>query len=320
MPVVSPEFAPVRAEDALSREVPPGHALDFVQGCKVFAEIIAKETPDIVLFPQRGAGPIEWTTAAFLDADHTHIPTMVDLPLGTHVMINEGTGKREGGMSGRSKISLIEEVFTRMQEDGVYVPGESRVMLIDEVQKGGTITQAAHAVRNAMMARGDAESLRVIAVQDSRANLIGDDRKSSYRKLASNEQAGVITNVVPTALFMVDRHYFLDAIWNTLPHEHGQLDGYVIMPNNEARSMFQTLVDVYRDPEQALKEIDAIERQDIAPDLGSTVLQTELLETITDPRSLRPKRSANTSHLLTWWRSYARKALQSRPQPQRTLD
>lgn len=314
MSAVSHEFSPVRAEDALAREVPPGHALDFVQGCKVFAEIIAKESPDIVFFPQRGAGPIEWTTKAFINEEKTHTPRMVDLPLGTHIAINDETDTRhESGISGQSKIALIEEMFTRLEDEGAYVPGESRLMLIDEVQKGGTITQAAHAIAQAMRRRGDEEPLRVIAVQDSRANLIGDDRKQSYRRLAANEREGFITNVVPTTLFMVDRHYFLDAIWNTLPGDHGQLDGFIINENREARRMFRTLVDVFRNPEQALEELEALSRHDLAPDLGRTVLQNELMETITDPRNLRENRSANFQQLVTWWRSYARKVQQSRP-------
>jgi hypothetical protein len=104
---------------------------------------------------------------------------------------------------------------------------------------------------------------------------------------------------------MVDRPQFLDEIWKISEGTYGSMDEFLINENPMARSMFKTLVDVYLNPEKALHELEMIEQERVAIDIGSTVLQEELLELMTDPRAVKRGKQATTQHLMTWWRSFA---------------
>lgn len=300
-----PEVQPQRAADILTREIAYPEATDFVGGCAVFAETIAKEHPDIIFFPQRGAGPIEWTTEVLIENAGNRMPAFVDLPIGTHTTINADRPELSG-ISGSQKRALIEQTIDSLIEDGRYVPGKSRLMLIDEVQKGGTISQAAQAIRDAMTKHGDEGVLSVIAAQDSRHKLIGDDRTEAFKKLAGNERKGFKTTTVPTAMFMVDRPQFLDEIWKTNDAKAGSLDDFVINNNDAARRIFRTLAMVYLDPGKALDELEELHRHITAEDLGSTVLQAEVLEAMTDPVPVKGNKHATEKHLFNWWNNFAR--------------
>ncbi len=302
----SEETQPQRTADVLTREVPFVHAMDFVGACAVFAEVIEKENPGIVFFPQRGAGPIEWTTEVLMEASGKRLPVFSDLPIGTHISINGDKPEHTSGIRPNQKKALIEQTFDDLLEAGLYVPGQSGVMLIDEVQKGGTISQASRLIRQTMYKHGDTGILTVVAAQDSRNKMLGDDRTEAYRKLVANERAGFKTTTVPTAMFMVDRHQFLDEILRTSDGKEVSLDDFIMRDNETARRAFRTLARVFVDPERALTELEELRKHELTRDLGTTVLQTEILEALTDPVPITNGKHATEEHLFGWWTQFAR--------------
>lgn len=151
--------------DHLTREITPSSAIDLVAGCALVAGIIEKEQPDIVFFPLRGAGPIEWATQEILELDKAPVPEFVDLPLGTHHDLQTRRSSNRTGLTGQEKISIVNTAIGRLARAGTLVPNSSRLMLVDEVQKGRTITQAAEALRRATMNLGDNQTIDVVAVQ-----------------------------------------------------------------------------------------------------------------------------------------------------------
>jgi hypothetical protein len=190
-------------------------------------------------------------------------------------------------------------------------------MLVDEVQKGGTITEAAKAIREAMDERGDTKKLSVAAFQDTRHGLDDGGRNSDYLDLAAGEQRGVEVYVQSASMFMVDRTAFLDEIWKAEGNEPRQgvsLEDFTIVKNDRARSLFRTLAEVSLYPQTAIDELEGLQRQALAQDLGSSVLQQEVLEAMTDPVPVRgSKKQANDTQMLSWWKNYAKACLPGRP-------
>lgn len=300
---MSPE-AP-RPIDAMTVDTTYYEALDFMAGCEMVSQAITKERAGVVFFPQRGAGPMEWTITELVQSAQGETPLFVDLPIGTHVTINEER-PRYGGITPTEKATVVGETFDDLIELGAYVPGETRLMLIDEVQKGGTISRAALEISRAMRARGDNAKLSVVAVQDNRNDLVGMQKTREFQIMATNASKYCRTNVVHMALFMVDRPMLLDQIWKLNRGKIRSLDDLEMQPNTAAREMFATLVGVYRNPEAALKELDAVKQEVLAQDLGGTLLQGLLVEAMTDPRSIRDR--VGDLHLITWWQNFAKLA------------
>ncbi|HEY5441986.1 MAG TPA: hypothetical protein VIJ68_00435 [Candidatus Saccharimonadales bacterium] len=292
--------------DHLTRSITPKEAADMVAGCNLVADVIEKEAPDIVFFPLRGAGPIEWVAAEALRQRSTVEPVFVDLPIGTS--INART-RRLSGLTGRQKLNLVDQRVEELVAAGVYVPGKSKLMIVDEVQKGRTLTQASEAIRRSMIDRGDDGILRVVAVQDSRGEQIGaqTQRTHGYRKLVTNEREGFKSYILPTALFTVDRERYLDAIVSGVSEaETGEMhsDDFYIAKNVEAREIFQALVRSYYSPEAAQDEVDMIKREDLKEDIGLTALQFAVADALTDPREVR--KPTDSERIIEWWEQFIR--------------
>lgn len=304
---------PPRSADVLTREIPHSEALDFVSACNVLAAIFAKEAPDVVFIPQRGASPMQWTTSALLGEYGKRQPVYAELPLGTHTLgsaLNTNP-TRQSGLNNEEKQKVIHDCIQKLKNSGQYTPGKSKLMLVDEVQKGGTITQATRLIKDSMVTHNDDSILTVVAIQDSRNGLIGSNRTASYNRLASNQTQGVKTYVQPSALFMVDVRAFLDTILSTEsePGMHSLAD-LVTVENINARRTFKALARVYANPELALQEIEMIASHDLARDLGTAILQTEMLEAMTDPVSIKPRsRQASDKQIIDWWKNFANSVL-----------
>lgn len=309
--VFDPEARSQNAADILTRQIPYKSAYDFVNSCSLFADIIDTRYPDIVFIPQRGAGPIQWVTEEFISQAGQRMPLFVDLPIGTHT-ITEGDSRRSSGISGLQKRQLVQEAVDSLAAQGKYVPGVSRLMLIDEVQKGGTITQAAQALSDAMERVREREhisdrnkerdNLYVVAAQDNRGN-IQDERKESYKKLVMG-RPGFTTIPVPTTMFTVDRAEFLNEILKVTEGDIASLDDLTVKQNETARHLFKTLAHVFLAPKQALEELEDLRTHIIAQDLGSTVLQAEMLEALTNPYPVKRGKGATEEHTFSWWYNF----------------
>ena len=307
MSVENVGFESQRAIDAMTGGASYLEALDFVAGCEMIAQAITKERAGVVFFPQRGAGPMEWTIEALAKTAPVpqETPLFVDLPIGTHITIND-EHPGQAGITPSEKAAVVQDTFQELVDSGCYIPGETRLMLVDEVQKGGTISRAALEISKAMRAYGDDAKLSVVAVQDNRNDLVGMEKTEGFRIMASNASKYCRTSVVNMALFMVDRTVLLDQIWKLSGGKVSSQDDFEMQPNDDARRMFRTLVEVYRRPKEALEELEGVRREVLAEDIGDTVLQSALVEAMTDPRHVRER--VSNLHLVEWWRNFARLA------------
>lgn len=283
--------------------------LDFIAGCETVASLIEGSRADIVLFPLRGAGPIRWCVEDFIDDRPSgKKPIFVDLPIGTHITINERE-PHDAGIRPSEKRAVIKDVLDDLERNGKYIPGESRLMMVDEVQKGGTISRAALEVSRAMRERGDETRLSITAVQDIRRGFVGMEKTDNFRKMVANENPRFRTSLVPLALFTVDRASMLDQIWKLPSGRVTAADDLEVQPNEPARRMFKALIAVYKNPKAALQELEALRRSEIAQNLGQTIVQQEVLEAITDPRLTRDR--ASETHVVNWWYNFAKIAQKS---------
>lgn len=304
-------YQPQRPIDIINREVPPTQALDFVSGCRMLMQTIAKEDPGIVLFPLRGAGPIEWTTEALMDEACRKKPAFIELPLGS-ISPNLAKPGITQGLNGTQKRTLIKGAFDKLLAEGVYVPGETKLLLVDEVQKGGTITQATAQVLDILKEYGDPQKLTVVCMQDSRKGLIGSHRTETYKRLAGNEMNNVKAYVQPISLFMVDRAPLLDVLHLTTSSDEIKADSILTVRNEQARQFFQMLARVSEHPDRAVEELNATAKQVLAPSLGATLLQETIVDAMTDPIPVAKDKFATEAHIMGWWREYAKKCKAAR--------
>lgn len=298
-----------RPVDVLTTGATHLEALDFVAGCEVVRWTIQKERADIVFFPQRGAGPIEWTVKALMEHEPiADTPLFVDLPIGTNTPVNTGEERpRTGGLTRGEKSNVVEDTISELEETGFYIPGRSKLMLVDEVQKGGTISAAAMSINKAMRARGDMRRLNVVAVQDIR-NDESLQKTESYRRLVSNENNRFRATVVPLALFTVDRVDLLDEIWRLSTGRVESQDDFEIQPNFASRALFETLVRVYQNPDRAMSEVDQMRHEHLAENITRTILQKYLADYVTDPSKTKDRPS--DKHVFEWWANYVKAAPQ----------
>jgi|GEM_PF-2417371 len=293
-----------RPLDVLNRSIPHADALDFVRSCEVLDKLVSEIEPDIVIYPARGAGPIRWTMEAIADiSGNTGGPLNVDLPIGTNIGVD---GKMKG-ISGQDKLRVCAELIKSLYDKELYIPGKSRVMVVDEVQKGGTILQAAEAIKTAMWNSGAPEKtpLNVVAFQDTRKGLNEVRRTSAYGKLTSNSLHGLRATALPTSMFMVDVVSFLDKIEHT-DEDPVSISNLRLVKNQAARTIFPALVQVKRHPEDVKTVFESFIEHDVLS-LGQSALGAVLLEHFTDPVPVRGNKSAHEKHVFNWWENYFKK-------------
>lgn len=292
-PVDGAAYLPKRAMDTLVRQAPPTWVADFARGCAVVAALVAKERPGLVLYPGRGAGPLHWTARALLGGRH---PQAVDLPIGSHRTGAAAAGRHLNdpplaGLSRPRKKQVVEDALAALRASGAYRPGVTGVLLVDEVQNGGTLVEAARIVRQAMDGHGDTSALRVVAAQDQRPGVLSRPRSPRFAELAANNMPGVVAAVVPLMLFTVDRHTLLDRIEPDL----------AVTPNEDARQVFAAVAATAQDPAAALADVAAL-RAGTVPD---SPVGAALAAALAGAHLVHPARRVDTAELLGYWEDLA---------------
>ena len=191
-----------RPIDVVVQGVQPLEAMQFVRGCQKIFDYVAQISPDVIFFPERGAGPINWTLDA-LGSLYGKKYRELHLPLGTHIEIETG---KESGLSKREKRKVIKDGIRKTME--LHGPIR-RPLLIDESQLGYTSLIAAHFLYHHLQIPGMSEKLYVIFAQDSRSSWLN---ALGFRTLASNKHPHVQTEIVELPLFYVDRQVLLNHI------------------------------------------------------------------------------------------------------------
>lgn len=298
----------MRPMDSITRYTTAGEAYDMVKASALAVEIIEKEQPSVVFFPQRGAGPVRLVVEEMLDQLGADKPEFVDLPIGTS---NHVDTHSESGLSKGQKRMVIKDSFEGLAESGVYEPGKSKMMILDEVQKGGTISQASKIIKQTMKEHDDNSELVVLAIQDSRGEIIGTSKSEDFRRLSANEIKGIKTYVIPANLFTVDKLPYLDTVVTDKSDNKEDpigLDNFETLENTSAHELFRVLTRAYMYPDEAEGELRLLKDGKLLSDLGwiSVGLQAVITDAITDPRKIHQETPPQRIH--EWWSLFIRKA------------
>ncbi len=288
--------------DLFSQTVPPEQAADFVRHGDIAAAIIERLEPDVVLWPLRGAAPLMWMCEASLEARGSRMPLFVSLPTGEHVH-TDGT---KGGLTNPEKAAVLEDILNQLQEAGQYTPRTTRLMIVDEAQKGATLSEMTLLLQERLKANGIEEpQFSVIAMLDSRQ---GDEtRTPHFMELAAGLIKGIPTYTNPMPLITVDVQPLLPGIAE-LPESNGDpiQRRLKVLENPRATACIKALVESYLHPDSAERQVDAFLAGDMDGELVHKPVGSALLDRYTDPTRFRtPAPPTTTAH---WLRAFIRAA------------
>ncbi len=188
------------AVDRLVR-IEPYEVLDFATGSTVVRSGILRHDDACLVTPERGALPVFWAASGLeafepgITADGQESPA-----IGTYQFHDQNGALREGTLTGEQKRTLVARMLgTR--------PADTNYLVVDEVQKGGTISELTPIMRQAH------GRLAIIAAQDSRPKVAAQHKNPYYTRLASNSITGIPVTVVPLPLIATDRSVLLNQLW-----------------------------------------------------------------------------------------------------------
>lgn len=287
-------------------------AADLAAGGNIIADIIEKESPGVVLWPERGSSGLASMSGTVLEERDAPLPTFVSVPLGTHTDIET---HELSGLTDGQKVEVLRHTLRSLEEKGLYTRGETKLMLVDEVQKGGTLGKAVDFLQKVMHELGDSSILTVVAVQDERYTRQGLAHTAIFREIALGERPGVRTyTALVSSLFTMDVPLYLNAIASKGVKGSADSEGITerlqVVPNEEAHELFAALVRAYNRPEEAMRELQALKQMHLVEDLGACVLQHVLLELMTDPRKVEGR--LWEWRIVGWWEKYLEHVLELR--------
>lgn len=194
----------LRPIDTAVTKIRPDKVVEFIAGCERIQRIVDCVKPDVIFLPQRGAAPIGWALDELTKRKNGRL--VVYLPLGTHSDVMSGDVK---GLDHPGKRKAIESGLRYAVETLGKV---EKPMLIDEVQSGGTLKEAAYLMLSEMDRQRAGKTLYVVAVQDNSNGWLTHKKVKGFCTLVSNTREHVRSSIVEVPFFSVDRQEFLDHI------------------------------------------------------------------------------------------------------------
>lgn len=273
--------------------ITPDLVWDYYEGVGRIFEIVNVSKPDIVFFPLRGASPLKWCLDEMGDIRMSKTPLFIELRLG-HTNVVESS--QEFGTK-NSKRAIIQ---WDLDNSPLKPDVEQKVMLIDEVQSGSTLTAATMALLEELVERGITDTIEIVAAEDSRV-----DRQParSYIELKNNSCVNLTSVALP--LFHIDREELLDFQLATTPG-HGQstsrehmLVRSHIMRNTEAERMYRILCQAYLHPYTLHNSLE-----NGAVGEYPNKIDIWLREILTNPQV--GERRAERNDILSWLSEFAR--------------
>ncbi len=173
----------------------------FVQGMRNVYDYARSVSPDVMVFPLRGAYPFQLSYQQLADTAREEAPDMLLLPLGT--CHDAGTGM-EHGLTMPKKREIVESELGGYLHNNEHA---AKILLVDEVMNGGTILDHAQLIRRLLMEKfGSREaSLHVCAVEGKQ----NGRRSQRYRGASMRHQ---FHRVEVEKLFTMDRQQFLPKV------------------------------------------------------------------------------------------------------------
>lgn len=228
--------------DTLVLRTPPDDARAFFTGAVSIRQVLeshreSSQNESWVGLPLRGAMPMFWAADGLTDIETSAVAgeRLVEIPVGTYHYNQAGTP----GVRSPSKRAKVGIIANALAEAGVG-EGDS-LMLLDEIQGGGTVTQLVRGSLDYARANGLILPLQLIAAEDTR--IAAENRIGSYRRISTNQKDGIAATVVRIPLIGCDRDNLLDRV------EYSGADrlaeepdgGFVIHRNDDAEFLFRTL-------------------------------------------------------------------------------
>lgn len=235
--------APVSPLEAVVVRDNPYQLGMFATGTSIARRALASINPEstLTIVPLRGAMPIVWAAGGLDDLEPALDNTFIEVPLTyTH---HDGS-LRTASPRRNEKPGIIRAYVAQALRDGERNPADTSLMIIDEVQKGGTLGTAVEATRSVMRAQGIQGDLQVIAAQDSRRKVAAQAKTKMYRNLASNSVEHARTTVVPMPLIATDRVPLLDTITlvGDARVDSGRLaEQLTVQRNHDAETLFRSI-------------------------------------------------------------------------------
>ncbi len=219
----------------------PSQMVQFLDGSTVIRNILNARNNDgrIAIAPLRGAMPFVWSSKGVTGIEQDISVQEVPVPLGTYQNVSGEGEFRATSPTYEQKIGILKDVFNTFSDEEL-----ERVLVLEEVQKGGTLPDVIEIINKIVRKRRSEFALGIIAVQDSRQRVVRQAKTDRYEKIASNSfSPHVITNVVPMPLIATDRAPLLDSITLT-GNRHDRylsLDRFTVNRNERAEVLLRGL-------------------------------------------------------------------------------
>lgn len=196
------------AFDRLVR-TPPAQVANFALSSSIVRSSVASAGEALVILPERGAMPVFWAADGFeAEEPSMLIDGQISLPIGSYDYESQDGTIKKGTLRREQKAAIVDQF-------GEDIKDADRLLLIDEVQKGGTITEAASIIdrQRRVGKEEDPKRMYVIAAQDSRKKVAEEKKKESYRKMVAGNTDGISATVIPMPLIGTDSDALLNQLW-----------------------------------------------------------------------------------------------------------
>ncbi len=231
----------------------PTQVASFVLSADIVRASVTAAGEALLLLPERGALPIYWTADGYPDEEKPMAGDgVVQLPIGTFDFMSSDARELKGTLNTQQKEAVVARHRTLLTD-------ASRILIIDEVQKGGTITELVNIVDRQ---RGEQPNrMYVVAAQDSRKKVSSESKTPAYQSLVVGTRKGATATVVPMPLIACDHDALLNTLWypgkTRVPIEINP--PIEIRPNNEAELIFRILGMAVRNRE-ALEDTTVLDK------------------------------------------------------------
>lgn len=252
----------------------PEEVQGFMDSSCVMRDLVESSDATHLLLPLRGAMPMAWAMEGVdgLEPNPTRRIQRLEIPLGTFLHLDQHGKLRPNSPNRPQKAHMISSRLQRSRVDE-----GSHLVVLDEVQGGGTIIPVIRTIMNARNEGMGIGRVSLFAAQDSRVR--GGNRRTTgqYRKMVAQRVGDLTTTVVNTPLICMDRDMLLDSVQYTREYDPNMPTDYKdfsIYRNVEAESLLRFLGSLARNPDLAHDEavLDAFaESQTQASDQALTL-------------------------------------------------
>lgn len=200
--------------EVMARRASPAQAVAFAKAATAIRATLTEHVADGVLtiVPLRGAMPVVWAAEGFAKLESGSGAMYLEVPIGVQRRQHEGGGAVERSPRSEQKRAILDHYVSEWLASRGRVSSGQRLVLLDEVQHGGTIMTAARALRSIIRDRGLNEHLTVISALDSRRGARSEAKTVAYQELVANRIPNVAPITVPLPMFAIDVQPLLDRV------------------------------------------------------------------------------------------------------------